>query len=71
MVLKFQEDSFCSGNYFRISLDYPKMKYADFFFRNITYDLVRYLTHTASDFMKFRALLSGIRLLKKLPKKLK
>ena len=34
-MLKFQEDSFCSGNYFGISLDYLKVKCADFF-RGIT-----------------------------------
>ena len=68
MVLKFQEDSFCSGNYFGISFNYLKMKCADFFFCSITYDLVRYLTQTASDLMKFMALLSGYWLWKKLPK---
>ena len=31
IVLKFQEDSFYSGNYFRISLDYLKVKCADLF----------------------------------------
>ena len=58
-MLKFQEDSFCSGNYFGISLDYLKMKCADVFFRSNIYDLVRYLIQTASDFMKFMTLLSG------------
>ena len=43
-----------------ISLDYLKMNCADFFFRSITYDLVRYVIQTAFDFMKFRALLSCI-----------
>ena len=48
-MLKFQEDFFCSGNYFGISLDYLKMKCVDFFFCSITYDLVRYLIQIASD----------------------
>ena len=43
IVLKVEEDSFCSGNCFGISLDYLKVKCADFFFCGITYDLARYL----------------------------
>ena len=58
-MLKFQQDSFCSGNYFGINLDYVKMKCAAFFFGSITCDSVKCSISNASDFMKFGALLSG------------